>query len=304
MSGVTTVLVVEDEFAIADFLEIAFTDAGYRVLTAANRRQGLERLAEGPLPDLIISDYMMPVLDGAGGRANCSAISLHHHELDARGERARTDAARGTLGQEQLERIKVTVKALVRGLARHDDGQPLNSRADDRVVGLAETEKGISRQPDPASVSDSELPETWKSPSAVLCVAGKGPLDEAASAMLAQLLGKHGMGARVVSYEEVSREEIGSLDVSGVVMVCISYLDITGSPAHLRYLIERLRQHLPSGAHVLVGVWPAGDATLTDKAAQHAIGADHYTGSLEKAVTSFAEAALRARRQDGRRSVA
>ena len=61
-----TVLVVEDEFAIADLLEMVLTDEGHRVLTAANGRQGLERLAEGPRPDLVISDYMMPVLDGAG----------------------------------------------------------------------------------------------------------------------------------------------------------------------------------------------------------------------------------------------
>ena len=61
-----TVLIVEDEFAIAALLEMVLTDEGYRVLTAANGRQGLERLAEGPRPDLVISDYMMPVLDGAG----------------------------------------------------------------------------------------------------------------------------------------------------------------------------------------------------------------------------------------------
>lgn len=61
-----TVLIVEDEFAIADLLEMALTDEGYHVLTAPNGRQGLKRLAEGPRPDLIISDYMMPVLDGAG----------------------------------------------------------------------------------------------------------------------------------------------------------------------------------------------------------------------------------------------
>lgn len=66
MSGVATVLIVEDEFAIADLLEMALTDEGHRVLHAANGRQGLERLAEGPRPDLVISDYMMPVLDGAG----------------------------------------------------------------------------------------------------------------------------------------------------------------------------------------------------------------------------------------------
>lgn len=61
-----TVLIVEDEFAIADLLEMVLTDEGYRVLTAANGRQGLERLADRPLPDLVISDYMMPLLDGAG----------------------------------------------------------------------------------------------------------------------------------------------------------------------------------------------------------------------------------------------
>lgn len=66
MSGMATVLIVEDEFAIVDLLEMVLTDEGYRVLTAANGRQGLERLAEGPRPDLVISDYMMPVLDGAG----------------------------------------------------------------------------------------------------------------------------------------------------------------------------------------------------------------------------------------------
>jgi CheY-like chemotaxis protein len=58
-------LIVEHEFAIAELLEMALTDGGYRVTTAANGRQGLERLAQDPPPDLVISDFMMPVLDGA-----------------------------------------------------------------------------------------------------------------------------------------------------------------------------------------------------------------------------------------------
>lgn len=66
MSDLVTVLVVDDEFAITDLLEMALADEGYRVLTAANGRQGLERLAADPRPDLVITDYMMPVLDGAG----------------------------------------------------------------------------------------------------------------------------------------------------------------------------------------------------------------------------------------------
>ena len=60
------VLIVEDEFAIAEILEMALIDGGFRVVMAANGRQGLQCLAQGPLPNLVISDFMMPVLDGAG----------------------------------------------------------------------------------------------------------------------------------------------------------------------------------------------------------------------------------------------
>ena len=48
MNAPATVLIVEDEFAIADLLEMALTDEGYHVVKAANGRQGLERHADLP----------------------------------------------------------------------------------------------------------------------------------------------------------------------------------------------------------------------------------------------------------------
>lgn len=64
-----TVLVVDDEFGIADVLVTVLEDEGYRVFSAANGRQGLDRLAE-IRPDLIVVDFMMPLMDGpALGRA-------------------------------------------------------------------------------------------------------------------------------------------------------------------------------------------------------------------------------------------
>ena len=45
---------------------MALTERGYRVVLVANGRQALEHLSKGPPPDLVISDFMMPVLDGAG----------------------------------------------------------------------------------------------------------------------------------------------------------------------------------------------------------------------------------------------
>ena len=59
-----TVLVVDDEFGTVEVLVAALEDAGYRLLTAANGRRALERLEENK-PDLVISDVMMPLMDGA-----------------------------------------------------------------------------------------------------------------------------------------------------------------------------------------------------------------------------------------------
>ena len=59
------VLVVDDEFGIAELIEMALEDEGHRVVAAVNGRQGLERLAEAA-PDLVLLDYMMPILDGPG----------------------------------------------------------------------------------------------------------------------------------------------------------------------------------------------------------------------------------------------
>ena len=61
----TTVLVVDDEFGVAEVLEAILVDEGYRVLTAVNGKQGMESLAREK-PDLVLLDFMMPVLDGPG----------------------------------------------------------------------------------------------------------------------------------------------------------------------------------------------------------------------------------------------
>ena len=58
-----TILVVEDEEPIAELLRAVLEDEGYRVVTAADGRAALARLAEAR-PALVLSDVMMPHLDG------------------------------------------------------------------------------------------------------------------------------------------------------------------------------------------------------------------------------------------------
>lgn len=68
-----------------------------------------------------------------------------------------------------------------------------------------------------------------------------------------------------------------------------SYLELSGGPSHLRYLLRRLRRLLPPDVPVLVGLWPAGEAILEDERLRAAVGADDYTGSLHEAVAACLE---------------
>lgn len=57
------ILVIDDEPEMLEAIQGALSSRGYRVFTAADGDQGL-RTAETELPDLIVTDLLMPVLDG------------------------------------------------------------------------------------------------------------------------------------------------------------------------------------------------------------------------------------------------
>jgi two-component system chemotaxis response regulator CheY len=62
------ILIVDDSPVMRSFIRRSLQIAGYQVSAwreAANGREGLERLSEGPV-DLILTDINMPVMDGEG----------------------------------------------------------------------------------------------------------------------------------------------------------------------------------------------------------------------------------------------
>ncbi|WP_431513185.1 response regulator [Variovorax sp. DAIF25] len=57
------ILVVEDEYGNAQILRLLLETEGYRVASASNGKAALELLS-GEAPALIISDFMMPIMNG------------------------------------------------------------------------------------------------------------------------------------------------------------------------------------------------------------------------------------------------
>lgn len=58
-----TILVVDDDYSIRSFLRIALERVGYCVLEARHGKEALE-IAQNNPPSLVISDVLMPIMDG------------------------------------------------------------------------------------------------------------------------------------------------------------------------------------------------------------------------------------------------
>jgi len=170
---------------------------------------------------------------------------------------AAADEATGKLSHERPAEMSRSVLAVIDELCEHVD------------VGSAPPAGQAARSPARTG--------------AAVCVAGRGPFDDAVAAMLAQLLAHRGVTSRSVPHTAVSREAIAELDVADVAVFVVSYLELAGTPTRLRSLVKRLRAHAPA-ARIVVGLWPEGDATLSDVNVQRALGADAYVGSLRAAV--------------------
>ena len=157
----------------------------------------------------------------------------------------------------------------------------------ERATRIVDSMLAVIHDLDEYAVDGAELPPEWREPGAVTCIAGRGVLDDAVTAMIEQLLRHRGFGVRRITHAEVARDRIAAIDFTGTRLVCLSYLELGGTPSHLRHLVRRLRRSA-GAARIMVGLWPEGEAALTDAQIQQTLGADLYVGSLRAAVDTAA----------------
>jgi predicted PurR-regulated permease PerM len=146
------------------------------------------------------------------------SLTAYYDEVAARALiLAQADVNRGVLDPLRQTRIRDTIKGLIANLSDRED-------------------PGAFRALD-------ELPPSWRK-SPVMCIAGRGPLDEAAAMLLVDMLAKYGVGAQVVTSDQTSAAQIDGLNVEGVCVTCVSYLE-PGTYKNARYQVRRLRKHMP-----------------------------------------------------------
>ena len=139
------------------------------------------------------------------------------------------DRARGVLDEHRRSMVVDSVITLIDNLSETEDNPPV--AAETAGAQIKPLLKG---------------PRSSGQGSQVLCVGARGNLDDTAASILAQLVERRGIGARVLSWVDAgaSPADLARVDIEGIEMVCLLYLN-ENSIAHARYLIRRLRHRMP-----------------------------------------------------------
>ncbi len=148
---------------------------------------------------------------------------------------AQIDVVRGVMDRGRQAEICQSVESVVADLADHVD------------VGDEE----IAQAPAPTERSSS---------GAALCLAGRTPIDQAACAILAQLVEREHVAARVLGPDSLSISGVSRLNPEGVAALCIFNLG-RQSLAVVRYSVRRLRKRFP-GVPIAVCLWGSVDLAL------------------------------------------
>src|SRR6195256_2639212 len=133
----------------------------------------------------------------------------------------------------------------------------------------------------------------------VLCIPGLGLLDEAVALMVAQLIEREGIGARVEQADALSISRIFSLDTTDVALVCLCYVE-NATSAQIRYAVRRLRRKAPSAFILvaLVGATEGADGQAVREFANVALVKHSLAETVERIL---AEPTDRAKVSDGPR---
>jgi predicted PurR-regulated permease PerM len=213
-----------------------------------------------------------------------------YQRLLARDPEEAAEIADEYLEEGELEKLYDAVIMPALGLAEQDrlrgalDRATVNEIAED-TIGLID-DLAVEHAPEleDAESAEAAAPEAPE----VLCIGARNRLDEAAAAMLAQLLARRGFAAGTMPHDVLSGKNMARLRGQEAGTICLCYVN-PGATQHAHRVVRRLHQHLGSGLRILVGLWTAGPAAEERNDLLEATGADLVATSLWQALRQIEE---------------
>ena len=202
---------------------------------------------------------------------------------------AQIDVRRGVLEEQRQGRIRDAMRDLVDDLAEQEPDKLEDVIGPASNEALASLEDKVRQDPAPpirpaatidkttsdkttidktttkttidkTTIDKTTIDKTWRRPKSVVCFAGRTPLDEAAARLLADLLGRRGIGAHVEPAESLMATEITDLAGAEIKLVILSLLDADLKISQARFAVRRLRRRVP-GVPIVSAFWmPETDA--------------------------------------------
>ncbi|RJT29275.1 AI-2E family transporter [Mesorhizobium waimense] len=173
------------------------------------------------------------------------------------------DRVRGVMDEQQRQQVAASALTLVANL---DDSAQEEAAEEDELT--AADEAATNGGKDAAGEAEAELPDgTGMS---VLCAGGRGELDDAAAAMLAQVLEVQGATVSKASFADMEPAGIRRLELDAVDSVVVGFLN-RDSVKHARFLVRRLKRARPA---LRVGIVFWSEAGNNDRQSAEALAGD------------------------------
>ncbi len=185
---------------------------------------------------------------------------------------AAADAERGLLDPERMQLIRDAVADIVDDLSDHKDPEPAGEA-------VAEAPTDAAREP---PETGRELAEQGRAGRLVICIPGFGLIDEALAMIITQLLERKGIDARAEEAGAWSKSRVASLDVKGVALICLCYME-TPSPAQMHFAVRRLRRKAPASI-ILIALLGGTSAVDDEEVFQTLVKLDLIKSTLHATV--------------------
>lgn len=158
---------------------------------------------------------------------------------------AEHDRGRGVLDAPRRSRVAQSMILLVENLSDHHDV------VDGEEKGADAVDKSEASRKTPKS----------KKPQTIISAGGRGDLDDAAAVIIGDILEREDFDVNDITHDELEAANINKLDLAGVGVIYVSYLDLS-SVAHARYLVRRIRRR-NARTKIVICFW-AEDADKVD----------------------------------------